>query len=130
MINEDILKEIRDRVSEEASKHLYEFKPTSYEQKREWCDQMLMAISEDPTISSDINHTKFPDDVIIKLLKSKGLEISDIRDIKSIDYKFYDNGYDMFTHRFQIEFHISKIFNTTTGMASKMYGFDIDIKLF
>ena len=47
------------------NKNLYEFK-MDHDQTREQYDQFILSLSKDDTRSSDINHTKFPDDIILQ----------------------------------------------------------------
>jgi hypothetical protein len=103
MENEKLLNDLKDKISDVLSKRLYEFK-MDHDQTREQYDQFILSLSKDDTRSSDINHTKFPDDIILLMLESQGIKISDIREIKSIDCEYIDNENE-FGYRINVTFH-------------------------
>lgn len=80
-----ILKELKDNISKLAVDTLYNFHEMTHQEKYRWYDDMITITSKDPTITTEINHTKFPDDAILILLENNGLSLNNINDLASID---------------------------------------------
>ena len=92
MANEEILEKIKNTIELESNKISYKFMNKSAEEKRKWYDDMIISLSKDPTITPIVNHTKFPNDVIVAILNYKGIEISSIYEIDEVDCEYIDDG--------------------------------------
>lgn len=66
-INEKILKEIREELLQKE------------------VDKYLFSLSRDPKITKEINHSKFPDDVVLNIINTKGIKIDSISILKSFE---------------------------------------------
>lgn len=93
MTNEEIIEEIKNALKPESNTSIYSFIDNAIKSKLKCLhDNMFMEISKDPTITPIVNHTIFPDDVIVAILNFKGIEISSIYEIDEVDCEYIDDG--------------------------------------
>lgn len=86
MPNKETLKNLQASIEELTSENLqYHFINAYLQQNLQLYDKALMSLSKDPTITKIVNKTKFPDDVIILLLQSQGIDINNIYDLDLVE---------------------------------------------
>lgn len=84
--NETILKEIAKEVLSFSNDISYNFNdPESKNELQKEIDKYLFSLSKDPKITEEINHSKFPDDVVLIIIRSRGININDISILKSFE---------------------------------------------
>lgn len=84
--NEMILREIAKEVLNFSNDVSYNFNdPERKEELQKEIYKYLFSLSIDPKITEEINHSKFPDDVVLIIIRSRGIDISDITILKSFE---------------------------------------------
>ena len=99
--NENILTEALYKASEAVNK--YTFKNITPIDKMHLYDEYLFSLPVDQTITHEINHTKFPDAIVLLLLESYGMYFDDIRKFESIECEPLNKPYS-FGYNFNIRF--------------------------
>lgn len=85
-IDEKILKEIAKEIINFSNDFSYNFNdPHKREALQKEIDKYLLSLSRDSKITEEINHSKFPDDVVLIIINSRGIKINSISILKSFD---------------------------------------------
>lgn len=99
--NENILTEALYEVSKAINK--YTFKEIDSINRMQLYDEYLLSLPVDHTTTHEINHTKFPDAIVLLLLEAYGMYFDDINKFESIECEPLNKPYS-FGYSFNIRF--------------------------
>ena len=109
---ENILTEMVGKAVKAIDKYTFRFgEELSLSRKQQLHDEYLLSLPVDPTITSEINHTKFPDETVLLLLEVQGAYFKDIHELESVDAIVIDEP-GKFGYEFKIT--LAAPYNITT----------------
>lgn len=112
--------DVRDSVIKFGMANMYNFSKSEIirDDYKDAIDNMFMNYSKDPTITKSINHTGFPDDIIIMLIElNTGYTVNSITDFYSVKAIWHNDKYK-----------IGYIFELEMSRSSISVNIDIDIE--
>lgn len=109
--NKKILRDVKEDVIRFGMANMYNFGESEdiMENHKKSIDQMIMSHSKDQTITPSINHTGFPDDIVIVLIElNTGYKVRSIEDFSSIKAVWHNDKYKI-GYIFDLELSCSSI---------------------